>query len=156
MVLFLYLQIIFMSQKSFKLASLILPHIQIFITNNTHKQISWLVITTCLLSTLPESCVKRWIVGRTYIISHRILARSLSAVITIHNKEFRPKNGGVCVANHTTPVDVVILSTDKAYSLVSRKMGRRRHFSSYCLCLLVIALLIVSLLASWEYCRCCG
>ena len=47
----------------------------------------------------------------------RILASSLSAEITFHNEEYRPKNG-FCVANHTTPFDVTVLSTDCVYSLV--------------------------------------
>lgn len=48
------------------------------------------------------------------------MARCLSAVIRIHNKQYRPKTGGVCVSNHTSPVDVLILSTDNSYSLVSK------------------------------------
>ena len=31
---------------------------------------------------------------------------------------FRPRSDGICVANHTTPIDVVILQTDKSYALV--------------------------------------
>ena len=29
------------------------------------------------------------------------------------------KGGGICVANHTTPIDVLILMCDRCYSLVS-------------------------------------
>ena len=28
------------------------------------------------------------------------------------------KGGGICVANHTTPIDVLILMCDRCYSLV--------------------------------------
>lgn len=68
---------------------------------------------------MSESVIKRWIVKKAYTSSFRIMARCLSAVIRIHNKEYRPKNGSVCVANHTSPVDVLVLSTDNNYSLVS-------------------------------------
>uniref|UniRef100_A0A8D8C0K8 Glycerol-3-phosphate acyltransferase 4 n=1 Tax=Culex pipiens TaxID=7175 RepID=A0A8D8C0K8_CULPI len=49
----------------------------------------------------------------------RIICRSLSAVIRFHNAQFKPKNCGFCVANHTTPIDIAILSTDHSYSLVN-------------------------------------
>lgn len=84
-----------------------------------NDQIAWLLVSTFLVGTLPEGTQKRWIVKKAYITSFRVMARCLSAVIRIHNKEFRPKTGGVCVANHTSPVDVLILSTDNNYSLVS-------------------------------------
>lgn len=84
------------------------------------KQNVWMVVSTAIVGSLPEGVIKRWIVKQAYVTAFRIMARSLSAVIKIHNKEYRPKTGGVCVANHTSPVDVVILSTDNNYSLVSR------------------------------------
>lgn len=34
-------------------------------------------------------------------------------------RENRPQKGGICVANHTTPIDVVILANDGCYALVS-------------------------------------
>lgn len=83
----------------------------------------WMLISTFLIGFLPDGVIKRWIIRRTYLISFRILARCLSSVITYHNKEYRPKNCGVCVANHTTPADVVVLSVDNVYSLVSYYMG---------------------------------
>ncbi|XP_063909479.1 glycerol-3-phosphate acyltransferase 3 isoform X2 [Zophobas morio] len=80
--------------------------------------ICWLVITTGLLGGLPDCPPKRWINTKSYLTAFRIMSRSLSAEIIIHNKEHRPARGSVCVANHTTPCDVLILSTDNCYSLV--------------------------------------
>ena len=31
-----------------------------------------------------------------------------------------PKTDGICVANHTSPIDVVILSVDRPYALVGQ------------------------------------
>lgn len=45
------------------------------------------------------------------------LSCSLSAVITFHNRENIPKCG-ICVANHTTPIDVMVLHCDNSYALV--------------------------------------
>ncbi|XP_055602336.1 glycerol-3-phosphate acyltransferase 3 isoform X1 [Uranotaenia lowii] len=60
-----------------------------------------------------------------YVFKHtfRIICRSISAVINFHNKEYKPKNCGFCVANHTTPIDIAILSTDNTYSLIGQRHG---------------------------------
>lgn len=34
-------------------------------------------------------------------------------------RQNKPRNGSICVANHTTPIDVIILANDGCYSLVS-------------------------------------
>ncbi|XP_069003267.1 glycerol-3-phosphate acyltransferase 4-like isoform X2 [Embiotoca jacksoni] len=39
------------------------------------------------------------------------------------NRENKPKNGGICVANHTTPIDVIILANDGCYSMVGQVQG---------------------------------
>ena len=43
---------------------------------------------------------------------------AISAVITYHGAENRPKSG-ICVANHTSPIDVLCLASDNAYALVN-------------------------------------
>ena len=48
----------------------------------------------------------------------QVLGGAISAVITYHNIENRPKNG-ICVANHTSPIDVMVLGADNAYALVN-------------------------------------
>lgn len=40
--------------------------------------------------------------------------------------ENRAKGGGICVANHTTPVDVIFLSSDNCYAYVSIYRWRER------------------------------
>ncbi len=37
----------------------------------------------------------------------------------MHIRENRPKKGGICVANHTSPIDIVILANDGCYAMVS-------------------------------------
>ena len=34
-------------------------------------------------------------------------------------RENKAKGGGICVANHTSPIDVVILGCDNTYAMVS-------------------------------------
>ncbi|KAL1505601.1 hypothetical protein ABEB36_005129 [Hypothenemus hampei] len=81
----------------------------------------WLSISTAFIGRLPDSGFKRWLNHRCYVIAFRILTRSVSAVITIHNKQWRPQRGSICVANHTSPIDCIILSNDNCYSLIGQR-----------------------------------
>lgn len=85
----------------------------------------WLIIGTALMGLLPQNSIKRFLIRYMYISAFRIMARAQSAVIKFHNKEYRPTNGSICVANHTSPVDVQILSVDNCYSLVSQQSYSR-------------------------------
>lgn len=78
-----------------------------------------MVILALLLGLIPENVVKRRLANLVLITTFRILARSFSAVITNHNHHNKPRSDGICVANHTTPVDIVVLACDNSYSYVS-------------------------------------
>lgn len=39
--------------------------------------------------------------------------------VFLWDSENKPKNGGICVANHTSPIDVIILASDGCYAMVS-------------------------------------
>nr|CAD7568898.1 unnamed protein product [Timema californicum] len=80
--------------------------------------ISWMVVAEAFVGLLPDSWLKRWLNYQAYVSSFRVLARAVTADITVHNKQYKPKLGGVCVANHTTPIDVVVLSTEHCFCLV--------------------------------------
>lgn len=82
------------------------------------SQTVWIVMAMLLIGLVPDGHMKRWLHKHAYLITFRILARSLSAIITVHNKQYMP-SGGVCVANHTSPIDIVMLSTENCFSLVS-------------------------------------
>uniref|UniRef100_A0A3Q1CMI1 Phospholipid/glycerol acyltransferase domain-containing protein n=1 Tax=Amphiprion ocellaris TaxID=80972 RepID=A0A3Q1CMI1_AMPOC len=40
-----------------------------------------------------------------------------------NGSENKPKNGGICVANHTSPIDVIILASDGCYAMVGQIHG---------------------------------
>ncbi|EZA55285.1 Glycerol-3-phosphate acyltransferase [Ooceraea biroi] len=79
--------------------------------------VMYLVVVTSLIGFLPNGRVKRWANNQGTLISFRIMSRSISSVITVHNPEYKPGNGGICVSNHTTTLDVCILSTQTTFSL---------------------------------------
>ena len=79
----------------------------------------WLTLCTALVGCIPEGPTKRWMVKMVLIQCFNMLSSALSSVINYHNIENRPLNG-ICVANHTSPIDVLMLMCDSCYSLVSR------------------------------------
>lgn len=54
-------------------------------------------------------------------LSFRRATGSVTTSLRFHNTEFRPIRGGICVANHTTPLDTVILSCDNVYTYIGQK-----------------------------------
>jgi glycerol-3-phosphate O-acyltransferase 3/4 len=74
--------------------------------------------SSVVIGLVPGRKLRRWLNHNAMMITFRLLARGYSAVITVHNKENIPKRNGICVANHTTPVDIVILATNNSFSLV--------------------------------------
>ncbi|XP_016390276.1 glycerol-3-phosphate acyltransferase 4-like [Sinocyclocheilus rhinocerous] len=43
--------------------------------------------------------------------------------VFLWDSENKPKNGGICVANHTSPIDVIILASDGCYAMVGQIHG---------------------------------
>uniref|UniRef100_A0A8C7Y1Y4 Glycerol-3-phosphate acyltransferase 4 n=1 Tax=Oryzias sinensis TaxID=183150 RepID=A0A8C7Y1Y4_9TELE len=76
------------------------------------------VILSTSVGFLPNS--KFFLGEKVHLMGYRFCVKSLTAFITYHNSENRPKNGSICVANHTTPLDVIILANDRCYSLVGQ------------------------------------
>ncbi|XP_076678068.1 glycerol-3-phosphate acyltransferase 4 isoform X2 [Andrena cerasifolii] len=80
--------------------------------------VQYLVVSTFFIGLLPNGRVKSWVYNKASLSAFRIIAQSLTSTITVHNPEHKPKNGGMCVANHTSTIDVCILSTQLTCSLV--------------------------------------
>lgn len=77
----------------------------------------WLTMCTAVVGYVPEGSFKRWLNNKVSILCFTFLSSALSSVITYHNPENRPIRG-ICVANHTSPIDVLVLMCDNCYSLV--------------------------------------
>uniref|UniRef100_A0A8B9FT56 Phospholipid/glycerol acyltransferase domain-containing protein n=1 Tax=Amazona collaria TaxID=241587 RepID=A0A8B9FT56_9PSIT len=67
--------------------------------------------------------VKHWVANQVQMICATLGVRCLSGLVHFHNRENRPQEGGICVANHTSPLDVLILASDGCYSLVGQTHG---------------------------------
>ncbi|KAK4808180.1 hypothetical protein QYF61_001212 [Mycteria americana] len=85
--------------------------------------ISLLVTGTTVVGYLPNGRCKEFLSKHVHLMCYRICVRALTAIITYHDRENRPRNGGICVANHTSPIDVIILASDGYYAMVGQIHG---------------------------------
>uniref|UniRef100_A0A915A6L3 Phospholipid/glycerol acyltransferase domain-containing protein n=1 Tax=Parascaris univalens TaxID=6257 RepID=A0A915A6L3_PARUN len=82
-----------------------------------------MIAITSLVGYVPNKSAKRWLNKRAMLMCMRVFSRSFSGIIRFHNQENRAKHGGICVANHTSPIDVMILSCDNCYAMVGQRQG---------------------------------
>uniref|UniRef100_A0A673C2B6 Phospholipid/glycerol acyltransferase domain-containing protein n=1 Tax=Sphaeramia orbicularis TaxID=375764 RepID=A0A673C2B6_9TELE len=82
-----------------------------------------LVFLTSVIGLLPNGRMKNFLSEKVHLMCYRICVRALTAIITYHDSENKPKNGGLCVANHTSPIDVIILASDGCYAMVGQIHG---------------------------------
>uniref|UniRef100_A0A914V0F7 Phospholipid/glycerol acyltransferase domain-containing protein n=1 Tax=Plectus sambesii TaxID=2011161 RepID=A0A914V0F7_9BILA len=83
----------------------------------------WLIIATAMIGLVPDGDTKRSLNRKVMLMCNRILSRCVSSIVTFHDSENMAQNGGICVANHTSPIDVMILSTDNVYALIGQSQG---------------------------------
>ncbi len=77
-----------------------------------------MALCMAVIGTLKDGEAKQRWHYQVYTSCFQILGGAISAVVTYHNPENKP-DGGICVANHTSPIDVLIMAGDNAYALVS-------------------------------------
>ncbi|XP_063696911.1 glycerol-3-phosphate acyltransferase 3-like [Culicoides brevitarsis] len=82
----------------------------------------YLTFCTAVVGCLPEGETKRKMVRKVLEHCFNFLSSALSTVINYHNLENRPTHG-ICVANHTSPIDVLMLMCDNCYSLIGQSHG---------------------------------
>jgi len=82
----------------------------------------YMAIGMSLIGPFKDGPFKRWLNHQITTSCFQVLGGAISAVITYHNIENRPKTG-ICVANHTSPIDVMVLGADNAYALTGQQHG---------------------------------
>ncbi|CAG5867418.1 glycerol-3-phosphate acyltransferase 4 [Menidia menidia] len=85
--------------------------------------ISLFVSLSTLVGFLPYPELRSYLSEKLHLMGYHFCVISLTAIVTYHNRENKPKNDGICVANHTTPIDVIILASDGCYALVGQVHG---------------------------------
>ncbi|XP_067626857.1 glycerol-3-phosphate acyltransferase 4 isoform X3 [Eurosta solidaginis] len=89
---------------------------------NSQKDVVWLTVCTAVVGYIKDGEYKRRMVDQVLGHCFSVLSSAISAVIYYHNEENRPMNG-ICVANHTSPIDVLVLMCDNTYSLIGQRHG---------------------------------
>lgn len=82
----------------------------------------YIIMCTAIVGCLPDGNLKQRTVRFTLIHCFEFISTALSTVINYHNVENRPLKG-ICVANHTSPIDVLMLMCDNCYSLIGQSHG---------------------------------
>lgn len=78
-------------------------------------------LCTLVIGPICDGPFKRKMNSKIYITCFDFVAGCLSLVATFHNIENKPKSG-IAVANHTSPIDSMVLATDNCYDMVSMKV----------------------------------
>lgn len=92
-------------------------------------QVASLTACTALVGCLPEGEPRRCANRRLSAACFALLSRSISAVVTYHGEP--PRGPGICVANHTSPIDALMLMCDNCYSLVCQMCSNILRLSTY-------------------------
>uniref|UniRef100_A0A7E4VPV4 PlsC domain-containing protein n=1 Tax=Panagrellus redivivus TaxID=6233 RepID=A0A7E4VPV4_PANRE len=78
---------------------------------------------TAIIGHVPNPKWRKALNRIAMLTCFRIFSRSFSSIIRHHNTENMAKGGGICVANHTSPIDVMILSCDNVYAMIGQRQG---------------------------------
>ncbi|VVD04020.1 unnamed protein product [Leptidea sinapis] len=83
------------------------------------------VITTVpimfLVGMLPNGRVRRYLGSVVYKVANRMLIRSVSCVASYHDTQHMPETSSFCVANHTSIIDVCVLSNKSCFCLIGQR-----------------------------------
>ncbi|XP_047128511.1 glycerol-3-phosphate acyltransferase 3 isoform X1 [Hydra vulgaris] len=82
--------------------------------------LGFLLASMSILPLIPNVNLRFWLCKWVTLLSFRIISRGLSIVVNFHNRENMAKGGGICVANHTSPIDAFILGCDRNYALIGQ------------------------------------
>jgi len=83
----------------------------------------WMMVTMSIVSVIGHHSMRLKAAYWANIVTYRIYTRALGAVVNYHAVENLPMNGSVCVANHTTILDVITLSNHRPYALIGQSHG---------------------------------
>lgn len=81
--------------------------------------ILWLIISMAVVGCLPEA-IRSKVYWHISLMTFRMVSCGITATLEFHNQQYRAKEGDICVANHTSPIDVVVLACDNCYALVGQ------------------------------------
>ncbi|TMS37259.1 hypothetical protein L596_004232 [Steinernema carpocapsae] len=85
--------------------------------------ITGLWVVTTIAGFVPNREVRKSVNKHGLLMCFRVFSRAFSSIIRFHHRENRATHGGICVANHTSPIDIMILSCDNCYAMIGQRQG---------------------------------
>ncbi|XP_047519011.1 glycerol-3-phosphate acyltransferase 3 isoform X2 [Pieris napi] len=82
-----------------------------------------ILTVTSLVGMLPRGKFRRLLGEIIYKTANRILVRGVSCLVNFHDTQHMPKPNSFCVANHTSPIDANVLSSNTCFSLIGQSHG---------------------------------
>eukprot|EP01137_Pigoraptor_chileana_P009723 Opistho-2@58396 len=84
--------------------------------------VAFFIWSFSIIAMMKPSRLRKFLEVRCSYLTARMFVLSWSAVIKYHDVQNRAR-GGICVANHTSPIDCIVLANDNCYSMVGQKHG---------------------------------
>lgn len=86
---------------------------------NFNFKFPWFVAVLPLVNLIKSELLRIKIYKCVFLIAGTLLNAMLSAHVTFHDEENRPKECGLIVANHSTPFDTCLMSSKSLASFVN-------------------------------------
>lgn len=68
--------------------------------------------------TVKDELVQKSLINDISQYMFKLFQYAMTMVINVHNPQWIPRHNGICVANHTSPIDIPILFAHNCYVLV--------------------------------------
>lgn len=76
-------------------------------------------VTICIIQlTVNDELIQKSLINGTSRYIFVLFQYAMTMVIKVHNPQWIPRCNGICVANHTSPIDIPILFAHNYYILV--------------------------------------
>lgn len=100
--------------------------------------ILFLIFSFSLLSVLHNRLPRRLFIflkDKAFSTTVQLMTKSFGAQISFKSTKNRPTKGSICVANHTTPLDIVMLSVNNVFTMVGQIHGGFFGFLQWAMCI---------------------
>lgn len=82
-------------------------------------QVTLFSLTMCIIwLTVNDEFVQKSLINSIFRYIFVLIQYAMTVVINIHDPQWIPRTNGICVANHTSPIDILILFAHNNYILV--------------------------------------
>lgn len=76
-------------------------------------------LTICIIwLTIKDELIQKSLINGISRYIFVLFQYAMTMVINVHNPQWIPRHNGICVANHTSPIDIPILFAHNYYILV--------------------------------------